>query len=238
MSPTIRLDMPDTPSDRAVWGIVATNAVVVGVAAIGDGGLLMLLWPYWVQSVVIGAFAARRIYVLERFSTDGFSINDRAVEPTRSTARQTAGFFVLHYGIFHLVYLGFLIGFTATAGAIGIVPVTDTSSGEVYQFAVGVMSRWDHLWLVVLGIGFWQSHGASHREHVAADLAGTPKIGTLMGLPYARILPMHLTIIFGALLGGGGSVVLFGGLKTLADVIMHKVEHRLLQQGASHTPRG
>lgn len=237
MSTTIRLDQPHGPADHAVWGIIATNAFVVAVAVIGNGGLLMLLWPYWLQSVIIGVFAARRILVLERFSTEGFKINDRAVEPTKSTARQTAGFFVLHYGIFHLVYLGFLLGFTATAQGTGIVPVTNSSTGEVYQFAVGVMSRWDQLWLVVLGIGFWQSHGASHREHVAADLAGTPKIGTLMGLPYARIIPMHLTIIFGALLGGGGGVVLFGGLKTLADVTMHKVEHRLLQ-GASHTPRG
>jgi len=45
-----------------------------------------------------------------------------------------------------------------------------------------------------------------------------------MFFPYARIIPMHLTIIFGMLLGKG-AIVLFLTLKTLADMIMHVLEH-------------
>lgn len=54
-----------------------------------------------------------------------------------------------------------------------------------------------------------------------------------MFLPYARILPMHLTIILGGALGGEGAavVLIFGALKTAADVLMHHVEHRILQSG-------
>jgi len=56
-----------------------------------------------------------------------------------------------------------------------------------------------------------------------------------MLLPDARILPMHLTIILGGALGGDGAGVLlvFGALKTAADVLMHYVEHRVLQRGAA-----
>jgi hypothetical protein len=64
---------------------------------------------------------------------------------------------------------------------------------------------------------------------VQADLRNNPNIGTLMFLPYARIIPMHLTIVL-ALPLGGGALWFFVLLKTAADVIMHKVEHRLLQK--------
>jgi hypothetical protein len=43
---------------------------------------------------------------------------------------------------------------------------------------------------------------------------------------------MHFTIILGGTVAGSGpgAVVLFGALKTVADVLMHYVEHRVLQR--------
>jgi hypothetical protein len=50
-----------------------------------------------------------------------------------------------------------------------------------------------------------------------------------MFLPYVRILPMHLTIVFGGLLFGGTlALLLFGVLKTAADAAMHSLEHHVL----------
>jgi hypothetical protein len=53
-----------------------------------------------------------------------------------------------------------------------------------------------------------------------------------MFLLYGRIIPMHITIIVGGALGGDSalSVLVFGALKTAADVLMHHVEHRVLQR--------
>ena len=56
-------------------------------------------------------------------------------------------------------------------------------------------------------------------------------IGELMFFPYARIIPMHLTIIFGGifLFSGIAStfvLILFLGLKTVADLVMHFIEHK------------
>ena len=49
-----------------------------------------------------------------------------------------------------------------------------------------------------------------------------------MFTPYLRIIPMHLTIILGATLGGGAGLIVFGILKTIADAIMHVIEHKRL----------
>lgn len=52
-----------------------------------------------------------------------------------------------------------------------------------------------------------------------------------MFLPYARVIPMHLTIIFGFGFGSHSfALIIFLILKTVADWIMHEFEHRLLQK--------
>lgn len=213
------------PADSAVRGIVVMNVVVALGAAVSGDGLMMLLWPYWLQSVVIGYYAMRRIQKLERFKTENFKINGEAVDATPATRRKVWTFFLLHYGFFHLVYFMFL-GVFSGGRMLAEAPE-----------ATGV-DPWAPFWIGATLVGFLISHGQSHREHVAADLKGTPNIGTRMFVPYIRIVPMHLTIIFGAMLGGTFGLLLFAGLKTAADVVMHKVEHRLLQGGTMLPQRG
>jgi len=53
-----------------------------------------------------------------------------------------------------------------------------------------------------------------------------------MLLPYARIVPMHITILAGgSLYGGAHAFALFGFLKIIADTVMHTVEHHVLAKG-------
>lgn len=222
--------LTDAPADNSLYAIIGTNALVVVGALWADGGLLYLMWPYWLQSVIIGWYARRRIRLLVNYSTDGVKVNGRSVAPTPETARKASGFFLLHYGGFHLGYAVFLLTFSAMGGDTGAVPVTIENTGEVVQFDIGRFGGLDWLWVAGTGLGFWWSHRASHLEHVASDLAGRPNLGTLMFMPYGRIIPMHLTIIFGAILGGSGAILLFGALKTAVDVGMHKLEHYLLRR--------
>jgi|CXWL01.1.fsa_nt_gi hypothetical protein len=60
----------------------------------------------------------------------------------------------------------------------------------------------------------------------------------LMFLPYARILPMHLTILAGGAMTAAGTAafLLFGGLKLFADALMHTVEHHVLGKGRMLPP--
>jgi hypothetical protein len=58
-----------------------------------------------------------------------------------------------------------------------------------------------------------------------------------MFTPYLRILPMHLTIVIGALfINSAAGMIMFGILKTLADLAMHLIEHAQLRKvGAGQT---
>lgn len=215
--------------DHGLRGIIISNVLTVGIAVIKGWGIAQLLWPFWIQSMIIGYYARQRMLTLREFSTEGFRINGSPVDPTPATRRSTANFFALHYGFFHLVYLMFLLGMVFSADSAGLVPFTNEDTGVVTMVHVGQTHAIDFVIFVALGISFWFSHRASHREHTAADLAHCPNIGSLMFLPYARIIPMHLTIIGGILLGGSGAIWLFGMLKLGADVIMHKFEHKWLQ---------
>ena len=201
----------EAPTDQAMWGIIVSNVLAMIVAIALDWDVRELLWPYFIQSVVIGFYARRRMLALRDFSTEGFSSGNQPLQPTVETQKSTANFFAVHYGFFHFVYFVFLFQ-------------GSTDSGHPPTQIDGLMA-------VALGLAFLLTHGRSHREHVAADLATKPNLGALMFMPYLRIIPMHLVILFGAARGGGaGTVILFSVLKTLADVGMHKFEHRQLQK--------
>jgi hypothetical protein len=199
--------LPVVAADTSIWSLVLANGVALFVALLEGWHLVDLMAVYWVQSVIIGISYFFRILGLERFSTANFRINDRKVDPTPATKRQTALFFLVHFGGFHLAYVFFIA--TETPG--GLTP---------------------DLGLVTCAVAFAVNHYFSFRYHREMDRSGTPNIGTLMFTPYLRVVPMHLTIVFGAVALGTTGVLLFGGLKMVADVLMHHVEHRLLARRA------
>ena len=198
---------------RAVLAIVGANAMTLAMAVALDWTLASLLWPFWLQSVVIGFFSWRRILALRRFSTEGFLVNDQPVLPTPETRRHTAVFFLLHYGFFHAIYAVFLL-------------------------VMAWPRAQDLPWIALALVSFVLGHERSFREHVERDLAGRPNIGTLMFLPYARVVPMHLVILAGAWWYERTTLpalVIFVALKTGADVLMHRAEHRVLARGSTMT---
>ena len=212
---------PTTPKPGGHSGlaILLSNAVAIAVAMFQNWDLRPLLTLYWCQSVIIGVFNFLRMIRLENFSTEGFTSNDEPVPETPQGKWSTAIFFAFHYGFFHLGYLVFVVGIAF--GGQG-----DATFGGPWE--PGLL---DWFWLLV-GVGsFLIGHWFSFRRNVAADLAGRPNIGTMMFLPYARIIPMHLTIIFGFWMGSNrGALLLFMLLKTGADFLMHVVEHRVMQK--------
>ena len=193
-----------------VISITAANLATLVAALIQNWGMGQLLWPFWAQSVIIGLYAMRRL------------------------ARAADGdlryplFFLVHYGGFHFGYLFMLLALAGSADAQGLVPVTDANTGEILQLYIGTQGPVDVLIYLGLAVAFWLGHRASFQKHIEADLSQAPEPGKLMMLPYLRILPMHLTLIFGVLLGGAGTVMFFILLKTGADIALHHFEHRLL----------
>ena len=197
--------------DTSLHGLVLGNAVTLAGVLTQHWSSGPLLWVYWGQSVVIGVLNVIRIMRLEQFSTTGFTINDRQPPPTRATQVQTARFFALHYGAFHLVYAAFL----ASRQHIALL--------EWPGIAVAVVSfACAHSYSMIV------NHGRDFRSRC-------PNIGALMFYPYLRVLPMHLTIILGSAMPLG-ALPLFVGLKTAADCGMHLVEHKLFRSAGEILP--
>lgn len=198
---------PGWAEDGSIWSLVTANVLALVIAFYQDWSTSSLMAVYWGQSVIIGVANVFRILALDRFSTENFTINKQRVDPTTQTKIQVAIFFAVHYGFFHMVYMVFI--FTD--------PKSDT----------GIFDSW----LLICILAFAVNHIWSYRYNRDLDRRGTPNIGTLMFTPYLRIIPMHLTIIFGGLfMNTGGSLLLFGALKTLADIGMHVVEHTQLKK--------
>jgi hypothetical protein len=195
--------------DSSLWSLVAVNALTLVLALVEGWALSSVLLVYWGQSVIIGLANVVRMISLDDFTTEGMRSNGRRLEATTQTQWSIALFFLLHYGMFHLIYLIFLVGQSIQDGR---------GSGFDLTFAV-------------LMLAFAINHGFSLRYNIEVDRRGRPNLGTLMFTPYLRILPMHLVIIFGGLLPGSTwTLVLFIGLKSVADAAMHLVEHRHLSR--------
>lgn len=202
--------------------LVLANAATAVLALLLHWPLGAVIWPFWVQSVVIGWYSRRRILALTNFSTEGFTMNDRPVPETPESLRRTANFFTLHYGFFHFGYFLALLKISPPLGA------------------------WDAIGFIAAAASFITSHGVSFRQNIEADTRGRPNLGVLMFLPYARIVPMHAMILFGAgyVDDSRTAVLMFLALKTGADVLMHHIEHRILQRArvpraseSGHNPR-
>jgi len=184
--------------------LVAINIAVIIVAIAESWSLGTIVWTYWLQSIIIGLFQALKMLTLKEFSTDGVRINNQPVSPTIATKIRMTIFFIIHFGFFHLVYAGFLSGLAEAA-------------------------EWRTVCLA--GLSFFANHLFSYFENRSIDKTKRPNIGRLMIFPYARIIPMHLIIMFGALLAphATATLIVFLLLKTVADALMHIVEHAEIQ---------
>lgn len=157
---------------------------------------------YWIQSCIIGFFNVVRILSLKDFSIGNVQFGTNLVFVTEKIKYVIAGFFAFHYGFFHLVYGVFLLAFSL-----------------IYAHEVDV------LYIMVAGSIFFFDHLFSFRYNRRRDEKKKRSILRLMFFPYARIIPMHIVILFFGFSFEEGPLLLFLGLKTLADIAMHVIEH-------------
>lgn len=190
--------------DPSLWLLFTSNIVTIYFAIVGQWNIATVLLIYWFQSVIIGLFNFIRILQLTEFSTEGFGFNGHPAKPTSTTRLFSAFFFLFHYGVFHLIYLGFILMET-----FGEKP--SVTEFRYILFTTGL---------------FLITHFFSYLFYRHRDTQ-KQKIGSVMARPYTRIIPMHLTLMFGAF---GGGLLLFLLVKTFVDVIMHVAEHAVLRK--------
>ncbi len=193
--------------------ILATNIAAIAIAEWQHWPLVELLWPYWLQSVIIGWYTRRRVLSLRQFSLDENTVVQPS-EAAEAIKRQGAGVFFLFYGFFHVLYLVILVDRTD-------YPATPLDLAVI----------------AALGVAFLFAHRRSYARIIESDRAARPNIlAALTLIPVMRVVPMHVTMIVGLELGGTGAVILFGTLKTLADVLMHWIEQRMTSAPTAKSP--
>lgn len=186
----------------SIISLLLSNIIVMILAIIQKWDTSTVLWVYWMQSIIIGFFQLLRILSLKKFSTENFKINNQPALPTTQTKLFIAFFFAFHYGFFHFIYAIFLFNF-----------FTNQPLDFTYLFLGGAI--------------FFLNHLFSYFQNKLIDEQKKQNIGTMMFSPYARIVPMHLIIIFGAILGQS-ALIIFLLLKTLIDLITHAIKHKVV----------
>jgi hypothetical protein len=217
--------------DRSTQSLIAVNLFNILMAIIFKWNIFDVMIVYWFQSISIGIFTFYRLYTypleqIEREMSDGkpLEVNDLAVTNPKMAKIMIAGFFAMHYGLFHLVYIIFIVGFAYSEG-----------------FPLDLLGG------LIGALLFFGNHLYSYRFYKDADENITEtesgislrsagiSIADIFSKPYTRIIPIHLTIMAGAVIshliteGPFQNIfilLIFMVLKTIMDVIAHKNKHK------------
>jgi hypothetical protein len=184
--------------------LLLSNILAMVVVVLLDYEFAVLVWVYWLESVVMGVFAFLKLLMSGIRQTG-----------TLPVGIFLALFFAVHYGMFHLAYLIFLL----------TLPWFSIDPSEV-------------LWIFLAGGIFFASHAYSFYGNVwkkPKDIPAGPKATKLQFIePYSRILPIHVTIILAGISIGffgigqdPGLLLLFMGLKTASDLYFHMLKHKM-----------
>lgn len=207
-----------TRFDRSTYYLLAANVVNGLLALWQHWNLATLLWVYWFQSVTIGVFACASMFLIAR----------RQRAQVRPLPGQTElpvwggllaslflyglpVFFAVHYGFFHLGYVIFLAAFFSGAAWASILLGAALFFLNSFYTFLEERSTIASENIVKNFLNFWQQ----------------------MTRPYARIIPMHLTIMvfgfltFNNIVTGQLPLAVFLILKTVADLKMHVHEKSL-----------
>jgi hypothetical protein len=189
--------------------LIIANILPVLGAIFFDLKLFELLFLYWGESLVIGVYNVLKMLV---------TIKNHRLAGILETAFSVP-FFIFHYGIFMSVHLIFIVAV--------FMPADKRGSVFTGTFLFG---------LLVNLLGFLISHGFSFIfNYLKKEEWKGAVANDLLFQPYARIVAMHLIIIFGAFVTKylGEKLVLvvaLVALKTGADIALHLQERSRYNQ--------
>lgn len=185
--------------DQSFWSLLIINVAILVYYLQYNTGFKTLVWIYWAQSVLIGFFTFLQLVTIKNMVPGSMTMNDKPLTDDGKGRGCMAGFFAVHYGFFHLGYFIFI--FTIT-------DLKEAFDWRLFQFSVGAFAL-DQLWNFIRYKQWEKTHH--------------PSGGVIFFLPYARIIPMHLTILLPKFFGFIPQMGLFLVLKMFADLLMHVV---------------
>jgi hypothetical protein len=211
----------DLSGNPTLLSLLTANLITIVLAVLENWDLATILFIYWAQSVIIGIFTFITLLTADTSALAADMGKAQAAAGGSPVAGERyvwfykailAGFFALHYGLFHWGYYSFIV----ESGMFG--PLDFASAG---------------IW-ASCGI-FLANHLYSFLYHRNREPQGAMFFTRVFFEPYNRIIPMHMTIIFGSILvlalGFFGIpamlpvLVLFLLLKTRMDIVQHLRKH-------------
>jgi hypothetical protein len=229
-------------SALAVVLLVAVNLVPLAGVLWWDWDLWSILVLYWIENGIVGAFNVLKILSARGPSLPGTSRVRFNGRPIEAVARgPIALFFMVHYGGFWAGHGLFVLLFLPLMGGIGFGSGVELGHDGSFNLGFAPFPSAGPDWtLVGLGaVGLAVSHGASFAfNYLGRGEYRSASPAQLMLAPYGRLVILHVTIIFGAMVSvwiGSpvGSLVVLVVLKTLLDLAFHLREHRHVAAGGT-----
>jgi hypothetical protein len=210
----------------AIALLIASNLVPLVGVLFWSWNLWSILILYWIENGIVGALNIPKM-LLARGGGESASAGRLFL----------TAFFCVHYGIFWLGHGVFVLLFLpAFAGFSSAVESGATFTPGGFELpgvfndpvvATGPRTDvllWGALGLLVSHVASFFLNYVGRREYL------TKTVGGQMFAPYARVVVLHLTIIFGGIVAvivgqPVGALVILVGLKTILDLALHLREH-------------
>lgn len=180
--------------DPAFLFLLAINVYCIWYYQTHPNEFYTIVFLYWGQSVLIGLFTFIDLLTVNNTITGSLEINDKPLDNSSKANGCAAFFFLVHYGIFHIVY--------------GIFILVYSKLKIDFHFVLIGLAAFS-LNLIIQFI-----------KHKQWEKLNAVNLGAIFFLPYLRIIPMHLMILLPALFHWQASVI-FLVLKTVADILMY-----------------
>jgi len=186
--------------DTTLWTLLAVNLISLCFALLFEWSLFEMVWVYLSQNIAIGFTNFLRMRALEK----------KNVNHEKQKNLKLSNFFAMHYGLFHIGYILFLI-FLSTSN------VKDTGLANTSFF-------------IILIISFIAAHIFSFKQNNKREFKKkTARLSILLFYPYVRTIPMHVIVIASFFVESTAGIILFMTLKTLGDSVMHIIEHKVFR---------
>ena len=214
-----------TPS---IIALITVNLLPLIGVLFWEWDVAMIILLYWVENLLIGFYNILKMLFVQ------------VPAPIQHLGKLfIIPFFCIHYGGFcagHGFFLLFFFGMSENMDAM-MQNISWPGPLIFLQLLVGVvMALWENHpegmgWLVT---GLFLSHGISFVQHyIVGKEYATITEKELMGQPYARIVVMHIAIIF----GGGALMALGSPVPLLCILILLKIGMDITLHIRQHTKK-
>jgi hypothetical protein len=206
-------------SDASTWSLVGANVAAAATALTTGMSARELVLVYWAQSVFICLCGALRFALMrQQRKRDFYDDAPQGTEPPG--VRLKAGLtYLAFWGVLHAGFIGWIF-WNAQTKRFQPIPI----DWPVFMLCLAV---------------FAAHHGYSLVHNLRADAAGSSgDPGVLFVIPFFRVFPMQIISAVAVAVGDTSAftIVFSAVMKSVADLISHRLEHQLLQARSDDKP--